>query len=286
MQKQTNRRRVLNLGKLGFVGCHDFGYYHYNKVEPILEKHHHKAVLEICFCLKGQQHYQVGKDVFRLTGNHFFIVPPNVDHSSGTYPEDIGELFWLQISLEKGMLCNLSQHQSDYLLSELVQNGNTLFKGAFVLKPILEKLMGILEEPKNPLSELWGNQLIVQLLLETLELAKEPQPMINSERLDILNDFIVKNLHRIIYVDELATLINISTSHFKSWFKHHFGVPPKAYINRLKIEQSKKDLLQKKNVTQVAFDLGFSSSQYFATIFKKYTGVPPKSYVAAISHQN
>ncbi|SNZ00180.1 AraC family transcriptional regulator [Flagellimonas pacifica] len=286
MQKQTNKRKVFNLGQLGFVGCHDFGYYHYNKVEPTLETHHHKAVLEICFCLKGQQYYQVGEDVFKLTGNHIFIVPPDVDHSSGVYPEDIGEVFWLQISLEKGKLCNLSGDQSEFLLGELIQRGNALFKGAFILKPILEKLIRMLEEPENPLVKLWGNQLIVQLLLETLVLAKEPQQMINSERLDILNDFIGKHLHRIVYVDELATLVNISTSHFKSWFKQHFGVPPKAYINRLKIEQAKKDLLVKKSITQVAFDLGFNSSQYFATIFKKYTGVSPRSYVTAINRQN
>jgi AraC-like DNA-binding protein len=31
-------------------------------------------------------------------------------------------------------------------------------------------------------------------------------------------------------------------------------------------------------VTEVAYDLGFSSSQYFATVFKRYTLVNPSQF--------
>ncbi|MEX0362259.1 MAG: helix-turn-helix transcriptional regulator, partial [Allomuricauda sp.] len=88
--------------------------------------------------------------------------------------------------------------------------------------------------------------------------------------------------HRIIYVDELAELVNFSTAYFKSWFKQHFGAPPKAYINRLKIERAKEELLKSNSITEVAYNLGFSTSQYFATTFKKYTGMSPKVFRAQI----
>lgn len=282
MQKRTNRRKVFHLNELGFSRCFDFGYYHYNNVEPVLDTHSHNEVLEICYCLKGQQYYKVGGDLFKLTGNCVLIIPSNVEHSSGVHPEDIGELFWLQISLQKdkGDLCNLPSKHSDYLLNELGKKGRVIHKGAFNLKYLLEGILDTLEKPQSIINDIYLNQSIVQLLLETLFLSEKPQYSVNSEKLIAIDKFLEKNIGRIIYVDELADLINVSTAYFKSWFKQKTGVPPKAYINRLKIEQAKVDLLKKRTITQVAFELGFSSSQYFSTIFKKHTGITPKSYIA------
>ena len=154
---------MFRLNELGFNRCFNFGYYHYNSVEPVLETHNHNEVLEICFCLKGQQYYQIEQNLFRLTGNSIIVIPPNVKHSSGVYPEDIGELFWLQISLQesKGHLCNLPHDQSGYLLSELVKKGNIIIQGAFSLKHILKKILETLEKPKNIINELYINQLII-----------------------------------------------------------------------------------------------------------------------------
>lgn len=283
MQKQTNRRKVYQLNLLGYEGCRDFGHYHYNTVEPILSEHSHSDILEICYCLKGQQYYEIDGQISKLTGNNILIVPPDIPHSSGVYPEDIGELFWLQLSVKNNeTLCNLSSGQSKYLLNKLTLNGSKLFKGAFQVKNTLENLEELLSEPTTTFSQLRISQLIVQLLIDTLVLSEEPQQIADSERMEIIKSFIGMNLHRIIYVDELATLVNFSIPHLKSWFKQNFGAPPRAYINRLKIEKAKSDLAELKTITAVAFELGFGSSQYFATTFKKYTGISPKIYKASL----
>ncbi|MEX0274016.1 MAG: helix-turn-helix domain-containing protein [Flavobacteriaceae bacterium] len=284
MQKRTNRRRVFDLGTRGFNGCLDFGHYHYTEVEPVLESHAHEGALEICFCLKGQQYYQVGKDLLKLTGNSIAIIPPNTDHSSGVYPEDIGELFWLQISLQEGggNLCHLPNDQSTYLLSELEKMGNSLFKGAFGLKNILEGMVALLELPETTFNRIYLDHLIVRLLLETLSLGRQSQTMVASERMDIITGYIDNNLYRTIAIEELADLLHVSPVYFKSWFKQSFGIPPRSYINRLKIEKAKEELLFNKTVTDVAFGLGFSSSQYFATVFRKHTGRSPRAYIASL----
>ena len=38
------------------------------------------------------------------------------------------------------------------------------------------------------------------------------------------------------------------------------------------------------NITRIAFELGFNSSQYFATVFRKHTGMTPKKYIKEIKH--
>lgn len=286
MQNQTIDRVVFNLNKLGFTRCFQFGHYKYTHVKRPLENHIHKDTIEICYCLKGQQFYNIEKKPIKLNGNDIIIIPPNTKHSTGIYPEDKGELFWIQIDLnnDNEKLCNLPLSHSNYILQALTIKSSTVFKGAFSVKNVLERLLNQLQRPQNILSEITINQLIVQLLLETLELTEKLHPLKPNKRLSVINHFIAANLNRLIYVDELADLIKISTSYFKTWFKENTGITPKEYINRLKIKQAKIDLLQEKTITQVAFNLGYNSSQYFATSFKKFTGLTPKAYIA--KHKN
>ncbi len=278
---KSNKRKVYKLSSLGFPRCNDFGHYQYNTVEPELTNHCHENVIEICFCIKGEQYYEVENELYKLKGNDILIIPPNTFHSTGFFPEDIGELYWLQISLDtnKGSLCNLSFDQSDYLLGKLLLKEKMIFKGDSSFKNMLKNVELELQSPISVLRELKINHQIIALLLLTLKFAEKEQLSSVSIRKEIVDAFIEKNKERSIYVDELASLLNLSTAYFKTWFKDNVGVSPKNYINRNKIAQAKIDLKHVKNVTKVAYNLGFGSSQYFATIFKKYTGMSPSMYI-------
>ena len=76
----------------------------------------------------------------------------------------------------------------------------------------------------------------------------------------------------------------LSESRFKARFKREMGVPPAEYWLRKKVEQASV-LLAKATITQVAHQLGFSSSQYFATVFKRYTLTSPSLVHAKSSGQ-
>jgi len=281
LMHKSNKRAVYNLSTLGFPRCNDFGHYQYNTIEPELTNHFHENVVEICFCIKGEQYYQVENELYKLRGNDILIIPPNTIHSTGFYPEDIGELYWIQISLDinKGLLCNLPFDQSTYLLDNLLLKEKLVFKGNYLVKNRLKEIELALLSPVSILNQLTLNHQIIELLLLTLKFARKEQSSNTSLRKEIVDAFIEKNKERSIYVDELASLLNLSTAYFKTWFKENVGVSPKNYINRKKIAQAKIDLKQVKNVTHVAYNLGFGSSQYFATIFKKYTGMSPSRYI-------
>ncbi|MCM4149959.1 AraC family transcriptional regulator [Arenibacter sp. N53] len=280
MDLASQDRRVYNLQDFGIKRALFFGHYRYKEVKPGLSGHQHPGALEICFCMKGKQYYKIGDHLYELSGNDIFVVPPDTIHSTGEFPEDKGELFWLQIILDSsvGKLCNMSTKQSDFLLSALLDKSQCIFKGSFQLKLILEKLVDYLGNVDSILSRIMVDQLITQILLETVILSKKVQQSPPSIKLNSLDKFIQKNLFRIVYVDEMANFMGMSTGYFKAWFKKESGMPPKEYVNRLKIDQAKMDLLTTKTVTEVAFGLGFGSSQYFATTFKKFTGYTPKSY--------
>lgn len=74
-----------------------------------MEAHRHDGALEICFCMKGQQYYKVVNHLYELNGKDSFVVLPDTLHSTGNFPADKGELFWIQFLMDKsnGRLCNL-----------------------------------------------------------------------------------------------------------------------------------------------------------------------------------
>ena len=55
---------------------------------------------------------------------------------------------------------------------------------------------------------------------------------------------------------------------------------PMEYLNYLRLEKSSIMLKEhpEKNIQDIAFDCGYTSSQYFATQFKKQYGCSPKQY--------
>jgi len=91
---------------------------------------------------------------------------------------------------------------------------------------------------------------------------------------------IERHLDEPIQVQRLAQVARLSESRFKARFKAEIGVPPAEYWLRQKIERA-SDLLKTRRVTEVAHELGFSSSQYFATAFKRYTLASPSKFRSA-----
>jgi len=57
------------------------------------------------------------------------------------------------------------------------------------------------------------------------------------------------------------------------------GVPPGEYILRQKIKKAEQELTgSERDITEIAYDLEFSSSQYFATVFRRYAGCSPSDF--------
>ena len=79
---------------------------------------------------------------------------------------------------------------------------------------------------------------------------------------------------------ELAAQVKMPPKSFNSYFNIASGLTLKKYIITLRVEKAKSILSQnhKASITELAFDLGFFSSQHFSTIFKQYTGYSPSAF--------
>ncbi len=62
-------------------------------------------------------------------------------------------------------------------------------------------------------------------------------------------------------------------------FKDTYGVTPKAYIDQLKIIETKKLLCNTtESIIDIAYTVGFNSLSAFYTFFKEHTGLTPSVY--------
>jgi AraC-like DNA-binding protein len=80
-------------------------------------------------------------------------------------------------------------------------------------------------------------------------------------------------------LDELAKKLKTSPSNLRYRFKLETGETPHDYWQRCKLEEARRRLVATdQNITELAHELGFSSSQYFATVFRQQTGLSPGDF--------
>lgn len=98
-------------------------------------------------------------------------------------------------------------------------------------------------------------------------------------RIATVVDFMNANLHRKVTLAEMASLINLSASHFSYFFKTQTGVPPGEYLIKLRMEKAAKLLATTfLSVKQIVASLGYGTRSNFAPLFKKYYDASPSEY--------
>lgn len=71
----------------------------------------------------------------------------------------------------------------------------------------------------------------------------------------------------------------ISASSLQRAFGEHFGISPKQYLNKLRMNQALELLMENKlSVKEIAFACGFSDEKYFSRAFRSRYGYPPSHF--------
>lgn len=90
-------------------------------------------------------------------------------------------------------------------------------------------------------------------------------------------DYVEAHLDARLSLDELATLADLSTAHFKVLFRETFGKPVHRYVVERRLERARTLLLQGRlSVSQVALEVGFAHQSHLASWMKRMLGVTPK----------
>lgn len=107
-----------------------------------------------------------------------------------------------------------------------------------------------------------------------------------------LNNFVEINkphLNPDLTLNQLAEDLEIPARVLSQIINEYFNQNFYDYINRLRIEESKRMLLDSSNkmtVLEILYEVGFNSKSTFNNIFKKMTGLTPTEYRKGNYHEN
>lgn len=80
-------------------------------------------------------------------------------------------------------------------------------------------------------------------------------------------------------IESIATTVGLSRAHFIRQFEALFGRTPHQYRIEARLDLARQLLARgDRTVTDVCFDVGFSSLGSFSTLFARRVGEPPSSY--------
>jgi YesN/AraC family two-component response regulator len=121
----------------------------------------------------------------------------------------------------------------------------------------------------------WISDIVRRFAVQTFDLAQVK----HSDVVFKVTNYVKKNSAEKLSLDSLAKEVFLSRSYLSSLFRHETGMSLTAYITRVRVERSKKMLLEgTAGLASIAVQCGFKDQSYFTKVFKKETGVSPKKY--------
>lgn len=278
--KSTSNRKIIDFRKAGFTGIVVLGKYNYTRAEKSLADHTHENMIEICYLNKGSQRFLVNKSHYLIKGGDVFINFPGELHGTGEYPEEKGLLYWMiiRVSNEKKTQSKGKLDELTYLCSELIKKNIRHFRGVTKLQHLLEEIFAAFQKGKDLTMKRIRVSILVQtFLLKLLECIDKGDFHTHNDRFIKVLNYINQNITNTISVAALADKMSLSESRFKSLFKELTGFTPGDYVQRKRVELAMKRIQENPtiSITDLAYELNFSSPQYFSNVVKKYTGMPP-----------
>lgn len=252
-----------------------------------LPVHWHEE-FEITFVRKGSCTYQIDLTPYPISEGDFLLLPPEMLHGTGEYPD-------------AGFTTDSFVFRLDMLMSQLPDSCTAQFLAPLsdgrirfpVHLPASSEAAGLLTEPfcrickilleKPPGYELEVKSGLLHLLfLLYSHVPFEQQPSEHSQITDKLKtvlQFIQEHYQQTITVREMADLCHFSEYHFMRFFKRHMNMTCIEYLNQYRLETAAQQLLRTElPITSIALETGFNNISYFNRSFRKKFGITPKQY--------
>jgi AraC-like DNA-binding protein len=161
-------------------------------------------------------------------------------------------------------------------------------RGLQVVGPTQKKVSALMMQ----MNKSKGLKRVLQFLqiLEWLADSKDTHPIASAgfasslqpfdhERMDRVFQFLTGRLNADIRISETAHLLHLSEGAFSRFFRQHTGKTFPRFVNELRVGRACRLLTEnEKNITQIAFECGFTNLSNFNRQFLRLRGLSPREY--------
>ena len=242
----------------------------------------HSDCIRFYYVLDGKFEWFIQQEHFILYPFDLAIILPGQTFGSEKGYLDIGTISWLHLDpdLKSGKWSGISPGEINTI--KKIFSLNTM--------PIISRFREASMVFQNMKNELFNQQLgyitrVNQLIDELLIMITRLLTRQNNSQRDFPQTFLKlentlrQNLSHQWTVEEMAALVGLGSTAFTEKVKSFTGFSPLNYLINIRISEAIKLLKRRDvNVTNIALETGFYSSQHFSTTFKKLTGYTPSQF--------
>lgn len=277
--------RYMRCAALGLENVLETGRREYKKARFHSFPHtHNSRTMEICYLARGQIFDCVAGRRYKMTGGDVLVVFPNDQHGERRYPDQKGTIYWVKLDLppvNTNSFLNLRGTPARGILALLWNLKPRYFRGASRLASCLDAIIRLLDtrpdDPATPAIIYWH---VYSFIMEVANCAEQHSRGSQPRWFDNVIRYIDLHLSDTIRVKDMAAISGLTPGWFKKAFRKALGMPPMEYAMRRRISRARQLVRwnPEKSITDIAMELGFSSSQSFATSFRRYCGDSPSSF--------
>lgn len=243
-------------------------------------KPHAHTGFEFLYLSRGCASWKADGEVTAQAMGDLYIAYPNEKHGTGPVPNPENHHLWVGLKLDTfgpaaGKLAKI-------LRTARLRN----LTGVPEVEPVLRGLVAqvVAQHPHRLQAVRSYLDLFIALVTQRLLAEKQPAPAKSalpySYPVQRAIAYMERQLDRRLPLSDLAAMATArSVPHFCALFRREVGVSPAAYHLQLRVRAARQALRQPDfDITKVALQHGFSSSQHFSTVFRRAFGVTPREW--------